>query len=115
MAASLLSLGLVSLLGGTAGTIAPLPQPLAMTSPWWENYDLREQYLCPDRARIVLERNEAQASLITGRYRSTLFRENPEAPVLRYRNDMLRLILRGDELTLVQPPQTLTCIRTEDA
>ncbi len=49
---------------------------LAMSSPWWENYGIKERYLCSDRGQVVLERNDAQASLIAGRYRSTLFREH---------------------------------------
>jgi hypothetical protein len=108
MPASLVPLGLLSFV---APVLAPL---LVMSSPWWENYDLRESYLCSDRAAIVLERNDSQASLITGRYRSTLFREASEGPALRYSNGSLRVILRGDELTLEQLPQKLTCIRTED-
>jgi len=85
-----------------------------MTSPWWEDYDLKERYLCSDQATIVVERNDAQASVFTGRYRSTLFREATDAPGLRYRNEIMRLILRGDELTLEQLPLKLTCIRTEE-
>jgi hypothetical protein len=87
---------------------------LAMSSPWWENYDVKELFLCSDRATVVLERNESQASLIAGRFRSTLFREASGDPGLRYRNDEMRLILRGDELTLEQLPRKLTCLRTED-
>jgi hypothetical protein len=90
------------------------PPLLAMSSPWWENYDLRDSYRCSDRATVVLERNDSQASLITGRYRSTLFREGAEGPAIRYANDTMRVILRGDELTLEQLPQRLICVRTEE-
>jgi hypothetical protein len=102
--ATLLSLGLTPL-------FTPL---LAMNSPWWEDYDVKERYRCSDQATIVVERNESQASVFTGRYRSTLFRETSEATGLRYRNELMRLILRGDELTLEQLPLRLTCIRTEE-
>ena len=35
-------------------------------------------------------------------------------PGIRYKAGPLRLILRGDELTLEQLPQRLTCVRTEE-
>jgi hypothetical protein len=100
MAAPLLNLGLAGL--------------LAMSSPWWENYEHRDRYLCPDKGALVLERNESQASLISGRSRFTLFREASDAPGLRFSNEAMRLILRGDELTVEQLPMILTCLRTED-
>ncbi|MEB3318111.1 MAG: hypothetical protein VKO39_08230 [Cyanobacteriota bacterium] len=87
--------------------------PLAMTSPWWENYDVKERYLCTERGGVVLERNDAQAALISGGTVTTLFRESSEGPALVYRNDSLRLILRGDELTLERLPMTITCVRSE--
>ncbi len=87
---------------------------LAMQSPWWENYDLRERFVCSDRLSVVLERNASQASLIAGQSRSTLFREQSEAPGLRYQNETLRLILRGDELTLEQLPSRRVCVRSEE-
>ena len=52
------------------------PLTLAMGSPWWEQYEVRDTYLCPERGRLVVERNDAQASLLSGRFRTTLFREN---------------------------------------
>ena len=87
---------------------------LAMTSPWWENYDIKERYLCSDTGGVVLERNESQAALISGDTRTTLFREPREDPALMYRNGDLRLILRGDELTVERLPQRITCLRSED-
>jgi membrane-bound inhibitor of C-type lysozyme len=93
----------------------PAMAPLhAMTSPWWEDYDRKERYLCSDRGAIVVERNDSQASVITGRSRSTLFRDASEAPGLRYSNGSMRLILRGDELVLEQLPFRISCIRTEE-
>lgn len=86
---------------------------LAMGSPWWENYDQRDSYRCNDKATVVVERNDSQASLISGGYRSTLFREASDAPGLRFRNDEMRLIVRGDELTVERLPMRLTCTRTD--
>jgi hypothetical protein len=88
---------------------------LAMGSPWWEQYELQETYICPDRGTLVVERNEAQASLLMGRYRSTLFRENSQLPGVRYGNEMLRLVLKGDLLTLEQSSEKLECLRSNDA
>jgi hypothetical protein len=85
----------------------------AMGSPWWENYDTRESFLCRDKNKVVLERNDAQAALISGRSTTTLFREPSDLPGLRYGNDSLRLILRGDELTVEQLPQRVLCLRMD--
>ena len=85
----------------------------AIQSPWWEDYAIRDRYLCRDKATLVLERNDAQASLIQGRYRSTFFREASDEPGLRYSGDGMRLILNGDELTLERLPQRIQCLRTE--
>ena len=90
-----------------------------MGSPWWEDYAINDTYLCPGDGRIVLERNEAQASLITGRSRTTLFRQTQPAPGeeaimgIVYRNELLTLILRGDQLIIEQLPKRTICMRTE--
>ena len=103
-------------LPAVAAMAAPL---LAMGSPWWEDYAIKETYLCSEQGQVVLERNDAQASLITGRFRTTLFREQQQSgssePILGlvYRNDMMTLILRGDQLILEQLPQRTSCMRTE--
>ncbi|MEB3334956.1 MAG: hypothetical protein VKP70_08225 [Cyanobacteriota bacterium] len=89
---------------------------LAMTSPWWEDYDVKERYLCTGKGGgVVLERNASQAALISGGSITTLFREASDGPALVYRNEELRLILRGDELTLERLPLTITCLRSEQA
>ena len=62
---------------------------------------------------VVLERNDAQASLINGRNRNTFFREPSDLPGIHYTADGMRLILRGDELTIERLPQRLQCLRTE--
>lgn len=87
--------------------------PVAMQSPWWENYDQTDRFLCDRRISLVLERNASQASLISGGSRSLLFREDSEAPGLRYRNDQMLIVLRGDELLLERLPDRLRCVRTE--
>ncbi|MBM5803413.1 MAG: hypothetical protein FJ078_04730 [Cyanobacteria bacterium K_DeepCast_35m_m2_155] len=92
---------------------------VAMGSPWWEDYAIKETYLCSGQGQVVLERNDAQASLNTGRYRTTLFRQQDANPSqdsimgIVYRNDLLTLILRGDQLILEQLPQRTSCMRTE--
>ena len=85
----------------------------AIQSPWWEDYAVRDRYLCRGEASLVLERNDSQASLIQGRYRSTFFREASDEPGLRYSGDGMRLILNGDELTLERLPQRIRCLRTD--
>ncbi len=92
---------------------------LAMGSPWWEDYGTKETFLCADQGPVVIERNDAQASLLMGRYRMTLFRaqqpQSGEAPIVGivYRNELMTLILRGDQLILEQLPKRTTCMRTE--
>ena len=93
-------------------TLAPL---LAMSSPWWEDYEVRERFLCGDRGGLVVERNASQASLISGPAGITLFRESSTEPGLRYRNGEMLLVLWGDNLTLEQGRSTLRCIRTDQA
>ena len=99
--------------GGAAQGLAPSAGPLAMISPWWEDYDVKERFLCTEKGGVVLERNDSQAALISGGSITTLFREASEGPALVYRNDSLRLILRGDELTLERLPMKITCVRSE--
>jgi len=95
-----------------AGLMAPAA--LALQSPWWENYDRSDRYLCNKQMHLVLERNESQASLITGGGRMLLFRDSAQTVGVSYRNDVMRVILQGDELTLEQPPQRLICLRTDE-
>lgn len=104
-------MALVSLLVGMASLVA---SPLAMTSPWWENYDIKERFLCAGRGDLVVERNDSQASLFSGASRVTLFREASDDGAQIYRNAEIKLILRGDELTLERLPMQLTCLRSEE-
>jgi hypothetical protein len=86
---------------------------LVALSPWWEDYATTETFLCPNQGRVVLERNDAQASLITGRFRSTLFRDPRASGDVRYRNEWMTVILRGDVLTMERLPSRIDCLRTE--
>jgi hypothetical protein len=101
---------------GCAAALAPL-QALAqqLGSPWWENYELKQSFLCPGHGSLVLERNESQASILSQGNRSTLFREPGEGADITYRNGEFRVMLKGDELTLQQGPRQITCMRTEEA
>jgi hypothetical protein len=100
--------------------VLPLPHLLLMAatvlgqaSPWWEQYDTSDSFLCPRLGRVQLERNDAQASLISGRGRSTAFREDSPLPGLRYVNPRMTLILQGDLLTIEQLPSRIQCTRTD--
>ena len=96
--------------------IAQLLIPLlALSSPWWEDYDTRERFLCGEQGMVVVERNEAQASLISGRSRFTLFRVASSQAGLRFATDGMELILWGDSLTLEQGRRKLQCTRTDQA
>ncbi len=98
---------------GAMAVVGPGRDALAMSSPWWEDYDVKERYLCTEKGGVVLERNASQAALISGGMVTTLFREASDGPSLIYRNEELRLILRGDELTLERLPMKITCLRSE--
>jgi hypothetical protein len=99
--------------GGDGGGVERASGERAQSSPWWENYEVKERYLCTEKGGVVLERNASQAALISGGSVTTLFREASEGPSLIYRNQDLRLILRGDELTVERLPMKITCLRSE--
>jgi len=88
--------------------------PGPMGSPWWENYAVRQSFICPGRGTVVVERNDSQASLLSGGFRSTLFRETASGSELSFRNDDFRVTLQGDVLTLEQATRQITCLRTEE-
>jgi hypothetical protein len=88
---------------------------LAMGSPWWEDYGTSETFLCPNLGVLIIERNDAQASVLSGRFRTTLLRERSDLPGVRYGDDKLRLIIRGDELTVEQLPNRFDCMRSQDS
>jgi hypothetical protein len=104
-----------SLLLAVVAAAMPLEAaPGPMGSPWWENYDVRQSFICPGRGTVVLERNDSQASLLSGGFRSTLFREAASGSELSFRNDDFRVTLQGDVLTLEQATRQITCLRTEE-
>jgi hypothetical protein len=88
---------------------------LALSSPWWEGYDIRERFLCGTQGVLVVERNDAQASLISGNSRFTLFRETSSQPGLIFHSEAMTLTLWGDSLTLEQGRRTLQCTKTDQA
>lgn len=93
---------------------------VSFSSPWWEQYDAKEKYLCSNSSVVMLERNDSQASMFTRGLRTTLFRDANVSPGFLYRNEMFMVALKGDELTLDQSKldpfnPKLTCLRTEDA
>ena len=97
--------------------VGPAPlraAPGPMGSPWWENYDVRHSFICPGRGTVVRERNDSQASLLSGGFRSTLFRETASGSEISFRNDDFRVTLQGDVLTLEQATRQITCLRTEE-
>ena len=85
----------------------------AMQSPWWEDYGIKDRYLCHDKGMLVIERNQSQASMISGGYRRTFFRLQSNEPGVRYSSDDMDMILRGDELTLEQLPMRIQCLRVD--
>ena len=95
--------------------IALLVPLLALSSPWWEDYDIRDRFLCGDQGVLVVERNDAQASLISGGSRFTLFRIASSQPGVRYGSELMELTLWGDSLTLEQGRRKLQCTRTDQA
>ena len=94
------------------------PFRVAIDSPWWENYERKDRFRCDkQQVVLVLERNESQASILMGGYRSTLFRDRQADNGVRYSGDGLMLRLNGDELQLelTRPmPTLMQCQRTED-
>lgn len=88
---------------------------LALSSPWWEDYDIRERFLCSGQGGLIVERNDAQASLISGNVRYTLFREASNQAGLMFRSEAMTLTLWGDSLTLEQGRRKLQCTRTDQA
>ncbi|MCP9774660.1 hypothetical protein KBY58_08850 [Cyanobium sp. HWJ4-Hawea] len=87
---------------------------IAMGSPWWEDYGKSEIFLCPNQLSLVIERNDVQASVLSGRFRTTLFREQSDLPGLRFGDDQMRLILRGDVLTMEERNNRFDCMRSQE-
>ncbi|MEB3176685.1 MAG: hypothetical protein VKJ87_03700, partial [Synechococcus sp.] len=63
-----------------------LPQAaLAGPSPWWEHYERQDEYQCGDE-KLLMERNDAQASIYMGGYKMNLFRDKSSPLLKRYKN-----------------------------
>lgn len=99
----------------TPRCLAPVLPLLAMVSPWWEDYAIKQSFLCNERDALLVDRNDVQASLISGSMRLRLFREQKDLPGLRFSNGDLRLINRDDELTLEPCLQALDSVRIDEA
>jgi len=65
-----------------------LARPGGPTLPWAFSLvgELRQRdsFLCATRGKVIVERNDAQAALISGRSVTTLFRETSTLPGVRY-------------------------------
>ena len=48
---------------------------VAGPSPWWEHYDRIDRYRCGEEEKVLVERNDSQASLYMRGYRMNLFRD----------------------------------------
>ncbi|MEN9878395.1 MAG: hypothetical protein RLZZ158_1434 [Cyanobacteriota bacterium] len=91
---------LLGCLGPIVLSLGPAVPCLAGPSPWWENYELEEQYRCTDDSGLLLERNASQASLYRNGYKTNLFRDQRNSLVTRYSNERLTLTVNGDEITI---------------
>jgi hypothetical protein len=93
------------------------PFGVAIDSPWWENYERKDRFRCEQQQVLVLERNDAQASISMGGQRFTLFRDRRVDNAVNYSREGLILRLNGDELQLEQTqpmPSLMHCQRTDD-
>ena len=102
---------LLGSLGALLLSWGPAMPSLAGPSPWWENYELEEQYRCTDESGLLLERNASQASLYRNGYKINLFRDQRTSLVTRYSNDRLTLTLNGDEITIEDLLTSTRCHR----
>ena len=69
-------------------------------SPWWEHYERQDKYRCDGDKELLIERNDAQASLYMGGYKMNLFRDKDSPLFTRYISDRLKLTITGDEVEL---------------
>jgi len=78
-------------------------------SPCGETTDMPRQFSLPQQSKVIVERNDAQAALISGEICSPrLFRESLHpARCALLANDPATLILRGDELTVERLPMRI--------
>ena len=98
---------LLSLLAPVAAWAGP--------SPWWEHYERSDQYRCGEDDKLLIERNDSQASLYMRGYRMNLFRDQQSPLLKRYSNRQLTLTIRGDEVEIEDLLSRRRCQRFEQA
>ena len=98
---------LLGLLVPTAAVAGP--------SPWWEHYDRSDRYRCGEEEKVLVERNDSQASLYMRGYRMNLFRDQQSPLLKRYSNSQLSLTIRGDEVEIEDLISRRRCQRFEQA
>jgi|TARA_Y100000991_G_scaffold125709_1_gene94651 hypothetical protein len=98
---------LVSLLAPTAALAGP--------SPWWEHYERIDHYRCGEEGKVLLERNDSQASLYMRGYKMNLFRDQQSPLLKRYSNSQLSVTIRGDEVEIEDLLSRRLCQRFEQA
>ncbi|OUT71999.1 MAG: hypothetical protein CBB79_07070 [Synechococcus sp. TMED19] len=84
-------------------------------SPWWEHYERHDKYRCDGDEELLIERNDAQASLYMGGYKMNLFRDKHSPLFKRYISDRLKLTVSGDEVELEDQLSRRRCQRFEQA
>ena len=98
---------LLGLLVPTAAVAGP--------SPWWEHYDRSDRYRCGEEEKVLVERNDSQASLYMRGYRMNLFRDQQTPLLKRYSNSQFSLTIRGDEVEIEDLISRRLCQRFEQA
>ncbi len=98
---------LLSLLAPTAASAGP--------SPWWEHYERSDNYRCGEDVKVLIERNDSQASLYMRGYRLNLFRDQQSPLLKRYANSQFSVTFRGDEIELEDLTSRRLCQRFEQA
>ena len=88
---------------------------VAGPSPWWEHYDRSDRYRCGEEEKVLIERNDSQASLYMRGYRMNLFRDQQTPLLKRYSNSQLSLTIRGDEVEIEDLISRRRCQRFEQA
>ena len=92
-----------------------LPQAaLAGPSPWWEHYERQDEYQCGED-KLLMERNDDQASIYMRGYKTNLFRDKGSPLLKRYKNEQFKLTIRGDVIELEDLLSVRQCQRYEQA
>ena len=84
-------------------------------SPWWEHYERSDRYRCGGEEKVLIERNDSQASLYMRGYRMNLFRDQQTPLLKRYSNSQFSLTIRGDEVEIEDFMTVRRCQRFEQA